>query len=445
MVRWFVVALTLLLFGYALIGRSVAYLGYPPLFVGEMVFAFGLFIIARSRAKAELFRQPVVLLIVGFGFWSAMVTLPYIPVYGLDALRDGVLWAYAAFALATAAVMMEYPALLRWLLLRFRTHAWIFLMLAWAMYVTSKMDMWVGVRLPGSNSDIIDAPGGELLVHLSGVAAFIAVGMVRKTGIALPMLFFNLAVLLISKRAGMLAFMAAFLTVIVMKPPRFQVGKVVYAATTGVLLLVLINPRIDIGQGRELSLDQLRSNVVSTFDSSSNQALETTKSWRTDWWGKIIGYTFGGEYALLGKGYGINLASDDGFQVLGKDQLRSPHNATMNVLARSGVLGVSFWLFIHGAWAISMLRAAMSARKRRLYNWHGIFVFLLAYFAAIHVNASFDVFLESPIGGIWLWSLMGFGIAAVHLYNTQPQLAEDSVAAVVPGSSVQDNSTRHRS
>ena len=31
---------------------------------------------------------------------------------------------------------------------------------------------------------------------------------------------------------------------------------------------------------------------------------------------------------------------------------------------------------------------------------------------AFLVNAAFDVFLEGPQGGIWFWSIMGFGIVA---------------------------------
>jgi hypothetical protein len=29
-------------------------------------------------------------------------------------------------------------------------------------------------------------------------------------------------------------------------------------------------------------------------------------------------------------------------------------------------------------------------------------------------NSAFDVFLEGPQGGIWYWSLFGFGIAALE-------------------------------
>jgi hypothetical protein len=39
---------------------------------------------------------------------------------------------------------------------------------------------------------------------------------------------------------------------------------------------------------------------------------------------------------------------------------------------------------------------------------------VLAFWLAFMVNASVDVFLEGPQGGIWFWCLMGFGIAALE-------------------------------
>jgi hypothetical protein len=37
---------------------------------------------------------------------------------------------------------------------------------------------------------------------------------------------------------------------------------------------------------------------------------------------------------------------------------------------------------------------------------------IFAYWLAALVNASFDVYLEGPQGGIWFWSVIGLGIAA---------------------------------
>ena len=201
---------------------------------------------------------------------------------------------------------------------------------------------------------------------------------------------------------------------------------------------MLINPRVDLGNGRMISIDQITENVVSTFEQSGSSSLETTKSWRIDWWTKIVNYSLSPRYIITGKGYGINLATDDGFQVRKDETLRSPHNAHLNIMARSGMPGFLLWVAIHGTWFFSMLGAALSAKRNRQFAWHGIFSFLMAYWIALMVNASFDVYLEGPMGGIWLWSIIGFGLAAKHLYKNQPDLVLDTVAVPVPVPSEDD-------
>jgi O-antigen ligase len=139
--------------------------------------------------------------------------------------------------------------------------------------------------------------------------------------------------------------------------------------------------------------------------------------WRLLWWAKIVNYTIGGDYRWMGKGYGINLATDDGFQVSDDDSLRSPHNATMTILARSGVIGLLLWLTLLGTWFAYMTRALLRALRHRERQWYALFAFLIAYLLALLVNGTFDVYLEGPAGGIWFWVVLGCGIAADMIYR----------------------------
>ena len=427
----FLLGWVFILLGYGVIGRGFANLGFAPFYVGEIVLSVGLLAMLRSGSLGKLFTFPVSKMLGAFVVWSLLMTLPQIPEYGVFALRDGALWGYSLFGLIVASMMVSSPAVFRWILLRYRTFCVVFLALAWLMFVVMTSEVAKGFKLPGSSVDFFESKGGDLLVHLSGIAAFIAVGMSRQRWIFVPLLLFNLAILLISKRAGMLAFGAAFILLLVLNPPKMKLSAIVFACMFSTTAILLINPKIDLGHGRIISVEQLTDNVVSTFDNSASSTLETTKSWRLDWWSDIIGYTFGGRHFLFGKGYGINLATDDGYQVLGDDALRSPHNAHMNVLARSGVVGFGLWLAVHLTWFFSLFKACIEARRRSMPNWHGIFAFLLAYWSAFMVNASFDVFLEGPMGGIWLWSVIGFGIGALHLYKTQPEMGLDHIPVVV--------------
>jgi len=429
--RVFLIGWIFILMGYGIIGRGFANLGFAPVYIGEVVLSIGLIALVSSRSLGRLFAYPVSKILLAFLIWSLMMTLPHIPQYGVFALRDGVLWGYSVFGLIVASIIVSSPPVFRWILLRYRTFSIVFLALAWLMFVIMTSQVAKGFKLPGSSIDFFESKGGDLLVHLSGIAAFIAVGMSRNRLVFVPLLLFNLGILLISKRAGMLAFGAAFGLLLLLNPPKMKLSAIVFACTLSITAVLLINPKVDLGYGRVISVEQLTDNVVSTFDNSASSKLETTKSWRLDWWSDIIGYTFGGKYFLFGKGYGINLANDDGYQVLGDDALRSPHNAHMNILARSGVIGFGLWLAVHLTWFFTLLKYCLEARRRSMHNWHGIFSFLLAYWLAFMVNASFDVFLEGPMGGIWLWSVIGFGIGAVHLYKTQPEMGLDQIPVVI--------------
>jgi hypothetical protein len=52
---------------------------------------------------------------------------------------------------------------------------------------------------------------------------------------------------------------------------------------------------------------------------------------------------------------------------------------------------------------------------------------MFCYWLAFLVNASFDVFLEGPMGGVPFWLLMGLGFAATVVYanpSSRAQLAK---------------------
>jgi hypothetical protein len=165
---------------------------------------------------------------------------------------------------------------------------------------------------------------------------------------------------------------------------------------------------------------------------SDEDALRGSKEWRMKWWTDIVDYTFHGRYFWTGKGYGINLATDDGYQVDGDEALRSPHNGHMSVLARSGVPGITLWATLQMTWAWLIVKSYFRARKRKHMNWSGLFMFLGAYWAAFMANTTFDVFLEGPMGGIWFWCIYGAGIGSAYLYKRCPDLLTPARSFVVP-------------
>jgi O-antigen ligase len=178
------------------------------------------------------------------------------------------------------------------------------------------------------------------------------------------------------------------------------------------------------GKDREVSFEQIVDNLLSITGQSQHVGLEGTKEWRLLWWTDIVNYTVHGKYFWTGKGFGVNLADDDGYQV-GDGTLRSPHNVHMTILARTGVPGILIWatlhLFVGASLFLNYLRARMSGDER----WTKLFMFIFAFWLAFLINGSFDVFIEGPMGGIWFWTVVGTGMASIWIYKNYPEALDE--------------------
>jgi hypothetical protein len=413
--------LALLLLGYMFLGKGFAYLGVQPVYVGEAVLAIATLTILLTIRRAQI--GILHLLLLAFLVMGFIDTVPYIASDGLNAVRDAVLWGYGLFAIAVsfAARAEHFP----WIVARYRKILPIFLV--WVP-ITAVVFQFLGTALPtvpGSDIPILVFKAGDMNVHLGAAAAFLLLGLstTRPAGSRIPasllwlMWFIGFAISGILSRGGLLAAGAGIAIIMLLRPSR-RLLPFLWIMLIIIVLLGLANPKITFQNGREMSLGQVTSNISSVIGSDSGSGsgnLEGTREWRLLWWTKIVDYTVHGPYFWTGKGFGINLADDDGFQVTADGSLRSPHNSHMTVLARMGVPGIALWLLLQGAFGVSLLRAFWRARKAGDPFWAQVNAWLLVYWLAMIVNTSFDVYLEGPQGGIWFWSIFGLGMAALRL------------------------------
>lgn len=168
-------------------------------------------------------------------------------------------------------------------------------------------------------------------------------------------------------------------------------------------------------KGRPATFQQMIENLFSIFGSSSDATLEGSKQFRLAWWGKIVNYTVFGEYFWVGKGFGVNLADNDGFQSTTDHSLRSPHNSEMTVLARMGVPGLLLWVLVQGAFGIGLVRAIIAHERGGDWQVAAVGGWIFAYWVAMLVDTSFDPYLEGPQGGIWFWTIFGLGLVVISL------------------------------
>jgi hypothetical protein len=430
------------LLGYALLGRGFAYWGVPPFYVGEMALAIGILCLGTTGIAVAL-RLPLLIPLLLFMLWGAARTLPFTSEYGLDALRDAVLWGYGLFAIVVGASLLRSGKLDEVPRYYARTIS-CFLVIGPLLLLAGRFWGEDLPSFPGSPVPLFAPKFGDAAVHYAGIAAFLLLAVpgrprsrlvpeAARAWIWALLWIGGVMIVASATRGGALAVLVALAIVAFARRALPQLASLFLLMLIGAATLAAFDVEIDLAGYRSISLDQLLTNLSTIAGGQSGDAFET-KSWRLEWWRVITDYTFFGEHFWTGKGFGINLADDDGFQVVEEIPLRSPHSVHMTVLARMGVPGLVLWLVLQSGFALSLIVTARRVGRLGFEAWARLDYWLLAYWAAFIVNGSFDVYLEGPQGGIWFWSLFGCGMAA--LAAQRALLARESVRAepiLMPG------------
>ena len=111
---------------------------------------------------------------------------------------------------------------------------------------------------------------------------------------------------------------------------------------------------------------------------------------------------------------GINLSEDD--QILTTNlegELRSPHNFNLTILARYGVFIFFVWVY----WLFTQIKRLKNKCLSKLE------LILISLQIAFLFNASFDVFLEGPMGAFPFWVFVGIDLiySFFNLYNSSAE------------------------
>ena len=410
--------LSFLIIGYVFFGKGFAYVGVAPLYVSEIGLGLGALSLAAAlavegRTRARGCERLPLLLLAAFVAWQLFRTLPYLRTHGLDSARDAMLWGYSAYAVLIYALLPGRAV--GGILVAYRRLVPVYLV--WILVAMALMQSGaVTLRYPGAPIPFLWLKAPDVGVHLAGVGAFM---LLRLDTLSKPWTSRALSILWLlwglgwltygsSSRAGMLSALVG-LGVVVLVRPKVRWGRPLAVGLVLLSVLSLSKLKAPVTGGHEVSFEQMTQNVTSLVG-QGDERLRGTMVWRLAWWLTIVDYTVRGDHFWLGKGYGVNLANDDGFQVTHDKSLRSPHNAFMTVLARSGVPGLVLWC----AFLLSFFRMLVRRHETRVQGGESLesrlAIWVVAYGLAFLFNASFDVFLEGPMGGVLFWSLVGFGL-----------------------------------
>jgi len=247
---------------------------------------------------------------------------------------------------------------------------------------------------------------GDMSVHLLVTSLLIAGGFIRyRFSLLIINLFLILyLILLIASytRGGLLAYLLPLIIFLYQSRHKFSSwftkGRVLLmGAVLAFSVVFYLNSGGDENfQGRALGFEQVSKNLLSLFAEQEDGALTDNKLWRLAWWYKIANDALELKKGLIGVGVGPNLTllgdvgTDD-------EQLRSPHSIHLTILARFGIPLFLLWLY----WMYLQFRRVSSKTEP---GFSKIILFILLGFI---INASFDVYLEGPMGAFPFWTWVG--------------------------------------
>jgi hypothetical protein len=430
---WWVFFLAFVLAGYAFMGKGFASAGFPPLYVGEMAYLSGVVMLLRSRCIiASLASLPSVLLAANMA-WVLLRTLPFMKAYGVDALRDSAVIMYGGFAFIIVALLLDDCRRIETIVAYYSRLAAAFVPAIPFLFAISEYLHEYIPDLLGVNAPFLEIRSGEAAVHLAGASVFALAGFYRIGWRSILAICAAMVMAASHGRGAMFAFSVPVILAAIFVGKTFAVARTVVLVSTVAFVAMIVGSSIreyhspTSAAERSVGPQQIVDNLISTFSDSGNEEAEATKAWRLEWWNIIVTDTVFGSNFWTGRGFGLNLADADGFQVgdqPDRPALRSPHSVHMTILARAGVPGLALWFAFLLSWFGMMFRCLRAAQRSGQVEWSRLFLFIGCYVLSIIIDASFDVAIEGPMIGIWFWCLVGFGIGTGMIFRATPPRSE---------------------
>ncbi len=413
---WVDYLIIFLVIGYLTMGRRFAYIGYAPVFIGEI--GLGSILVARYRALlgtwiTALSQRSPISLVAWMIFAGAM--------YGCVSALRGVAAGYDPIVILKLLVLHTYP-------LFFFVGAWLGVRrpdllpnlirwLAWAVglygiiYVFVLQPANLGAVSASAEVPIAGQPYGPA-VALLGLLCFEP----RLASVWLLLVLNTITLLGLQVRASWLGFAAA-LSIWTVIQGRFMRLLALGAVIAGLLLVGVVTDLRVPSPGRRggefsarniaaQALAPLAPGLASRLTNTDKEVYAGTFEFRLMFWGALWDNVHeSSSTTLFGPGYGYPIWELGPHMPRGAPELRSPHNVFMYCLAYTGWVGVGMFY---------ALQLAILAVLWRVYRGAGQ-AFGFCYVVMINVWALFDPLIASPMGAIPYYSLVGLAAAPALL------------------------------
>jgi hypothetical protein len=383
---------------YVFLNKGVAYT-----YLVEALWLFGILLLFIQRKKVELIWNKTTKLILFFIAVSFVYILRGFSKYDIvDLIRDSFIFQYGWFAFILFAFKDKLEIIWETL---FFIYKW-FPFVALLNFILQYFVPFFETVTPFGGIPILLYKNGDMGVQLLISTLLLLYRFDNQTlkwRILLSLVIaLDFLILASYSRSGIVAFLASMLCFIYFnKDIQLQSRVRLLIKYLPIILLIVtpiyINIKVaDNFQGRSVGFEQIKNNFSSIVGGTTDATSEDNVVWRLVWWAKILDYSFTSPNFFIGKGLGMSLATDDDIITL-DDSLRSPHNFHLNIMSRFGVLLFMIWTYF----LIQLLRPLF---KKQL---QGKCLLIGCILLAFLINASFDVFLEGPMGAFPFWTWMG--------------------------------------
>jgi hypothetical protein len=383
---------------YVFFNKGVAYS-----YMAEILLVAGIFILFINRKQFEIGLDRKQILAGIFILTSFIFMIVGIFQYSiLNVLRDSLAFQYAWFAFIIYFLKNEYDFIWEKII---QIYKWA----PFVLFLNFFLFYFVFLYLPPinifGNQNIIIYKNGDKSVHLliSTILMFFYTEKYSRNWLLANtiLIVINFLILLAFTRSGSVAYIFALFSFfffskekILNESLRKLLKYVPIIMVIGMGLFVAIDIQGD-AQGRTISLSQITNNFSSIVSTNIDGNLAENKVWRLIWWAKLINESFTLQHFFVGKGLGMSLAGNDILNT--DDNLRSPHNFHLTILARFGYFVFITWLI----WLVSLFKPLFTRKLA------GKTLAITSILLAFIINGSFDVFFEGPMGAFPFWTFVG--------------------------------------
>ena len=383
---------------YVFFNKGVAYS-----YMAEMTMVAGIFILFINRKNFEIALDTKQIIVAFFIFICFFFILVGLLRYSLfNVLRDSLALQYAWFAIIIYFFKSESEFIWGKII---QIYKWVPFVLLLNLFLFYFVFLYLPPINIFGNENIIMYKNGDKAVHLliSTILMFLYSHTYSKKWLIINtvLITINLIVLFALSRSGTVAYMLALFSFFI-----FSKEKILNDTLSKLLKFVPIIMVIGIGifialdiqgdsQGRTISFSQITNNFSSLVSSDIDGSLTDNKVWRLVWWAKLVNESFTLQHFFLGKGLGMSLA---GYDIANADDnLRSPHNFHLTILARFGYIVFIAWVY----WLLSIFKPLFTRKLE------GKTLAITSILLAFIINGSFDVYFEGPMGAFPFWTFVG--------------------------------------